>query len=128
MRELLLGLTVNRWVLLIILLGIVYVLGMFIDAVPITIIILPIFWPIVVALDFNLMWFCLLFTLDLLCGTITPPFGMTLFYFKGLNIPNVSMMDIYRSILPYVIILTAVLVLVTAFPVLGTWLPGQMIK
>jgi len=66
--------------------------------------------------------------MDLLIGIMTPPFGMVLFFFKGLNIPGVTMMDIYRSIIPYVLIMTVVMIIVFLVPELAVWLPTQMIK
>jgi len=128
LRDLLLALTVSPLVIVIGILALVYILGMFIDATPIAVIFLPIFYPIVNALGFDMLWFGLLFTMDLLVGVMTPPFGMVLFYFKGLNIPGVTMMDIYRSIIPYVLIMTLVMILLFLVPELAVWLPNQMIQ
>jgi len=128
LRELLLALPVSRWAIVVGILFLVFILGMFIDATPITVIFLPIFYPIVMALGFDLLWFGLLFTMDLLVGIMTPPFGMVLFYFKGLNLPGVTMMDIYRAIVPFFLIMMLVMVLVFFIPDLAVWLPNQMIK
>ena len=128
LRDLLLALTVSPLAIVIGILALVYILGMFIDATPIAVVFLPIFYPIVNALGFDMLWFGLLFTMDLLVGVMTPPFGMVLFYFKGLNIPGVTMMDIYRSIIPYVLIMTLVMILLFLVPELAVWLPNQMIQ
>lgn len=128
MGELLTRLAVNRWVILIGILTLVFFLGMFIDVAPITVIFLPVFAPVISALGFDLLWFGLVFTMDLLIGIMTPPFGMVLFYFKGLNIPDMTMMDIYRAIIPYVIIMMVGMVLVLIFPQIALWLPNTMIK
>ncbi len=127
-KDLLTGAEVSRWVILASMLGLVFFMGMFMDDVPITVIFLPIFFPIAKALGFDLLWFVFLFSLDEVIGLITPPFGMVLFYFKGLNIQGVTMMDIYRSIFPYVLIAIGVMLLVIFFPPLALWLPGTMIK
>lgn len=126
-KDLLTGAEVSRWVILASMLGLVFFMGMFMDDVPITVIFLPIFFPIAKALGFDLLWFVFLFSLDEVIGLITPPFGMVLFYFKGLNIQGVTMMDIYRSIFPYVLIAIGVLLLVILFPSLALWLPSTMI-
>lgn len=126
-KELLTGAEVSRWVILGSMLGLVFFMGMFMDDIPITVIFLPIFFPIAKTLGFDLLWFVFLFSLDEVIGLITPPFGMVLFYFKGLNIPGVTMMDIYRSIFPYVLISIGVLLLVILFPPLALWLPSTMI-
>lgn len=125
-KDILLGLEVNRWVVLIGILGMVFIMGMFMDDTPIIVIFLPIFLPIVGALGFDTFWFAFVFTMDCLIGIMTPPFGMVLFYFKGLNIPGVTMMDIYRSIIPYVFVMVAVMILCVVFPPLAMWLPGTM--
>lgn len=126
-KDLLTGAEVSRWVILASMLGLVFFMGMFMDDVPITVIFLPIFFPIAKALGFDLLWFVFLFSLDEVIGLITPPFGMVLFYFKGLNIQGVTMMDIYRSIFPYVLIAIGVMLLVILFPPLALWLPSTMI-
>ena len=126
-RDLLTGLEVSRWVVLGGMLGLVFMMGMFMDDCPITVIFLPIFFPIAKALGFDPLWFVFLFSLDEVIGLITPPFGMCLFYFKGLSIPGVTMMDIYRAIFPYVLISVVVLLLCIVFPPLATWLPSTMI-
>ena len=128
LRDLLLALQVSPYVIVIGILVLVLILGMFIDATPIAVIFLPIFYPIILALGVDLLWFGLLFTMDLLVGIMTPPFGMVLFYFKGLNIPGVTMMDIYRAIIPFFLIMMAVMVLVFFLPELAVWLPNMMIK
>jgi len=126
-KDLLTGADVSRWVILGGMLGLVFMMGMFMDDCPITVIFLPIFYPIIKTLGFNPLWFVFLFSLDEVIGLITPPFGMVLFYFKGLNIPGVTMMDIYRSIFPYVLISIGILLLAIIFPPLVLWLPNTMI-
>ena len=127
LRDLVVALPISRWFILITILGLVYILGMFIDIIPISIITLPVFFPIIIALGFDPLWFCLLFLIDLLIGIMTPPFGMILFYFKGLNIPGVTMMDIYRNVVPYFLILLGVMILCIIFPKIVTWLPRVMV-
>ena len=126
-KELILGLEVNRWIIVVGILSLVFVMGMFMDDAPIIIIFLPIFIPIVGELGFDLFWFGFVFALDTLIGIVTPPFGMILFYFKGLNIPGVTMMDIYRSVIPFVFIMVAVLITCVLFPQIAVWLPSTMI-
>jgi tripartite ATP-independent transporter DctM subunit len=106
----------------------VLIMGMFIDATPITVIFLPIFYPIVSQLGFDMVWFGLMFTMAIIVGIMTPPFGMVLFYFKGLNLPGVTMGDIFRAIVPFFSIMIVVLVLVFFVPSLATWLPEHMIR
>jgi len=122
------GMVANRWVTLFAMLFIVFIMGMFMDPTPITIICIPIFMPIVRTLGFDPLWFGLIFTMDLLIGFITPPFGLNMFYFKGLNHPGVTMTDIYRSTLPFVLLMIIAWIICIVFPPIATWLPGTMIK
>jgi len=122
------GLEISRWLVLGVMLGIIIIMGMFMDAVPITIITLPIFMPVARALGFDDLWFGLVYTVGLLIGFLTPPFGMAMFYFKGLGYPEVTMMDIYRSCLPYVGLFIVAWIIIIMFPPIATWLPSMMIK
>jgi tripartite ATP-independent transporter DctM subunit len=118
----------NRWFVLILMLIIVYLMGMFMDATAIAIICIPIFAPIVLELGFDMLWFGFIFTMDMLIGFITPPFGVNLFYFKGLGHPGVTMTDVYRSVLPYVALITIAWILCIVYPPIAIWLPGKMIN
>jgi len=120
------GLPLGPMGIIIVMMAIVFIMGMFIDPMGIVMITLPIFIPISTALGFDPLWFGLIFTMNLLVGYLTPPFGINLFYFKGLGYAEVSMMDIYRSIIPYVIVMLIVLVLCIIFPELLLWLPNKM--
>jgi len=126
--EILTGVSASRWVILTIMLVIVYLMGMLMDATAIAIICIPLFIPIVRELGFDPLWFGLIFTMDMIIGYITPPFGIDAFYFKGLGHPGVTMLDIYKSVLPFVIIITMVWVVCIIFPAISTWLPGTMVK
>jgi TRAP-type mannitol/chloroaromatic compound transport system permease large subunit len=126
--EILIAEEANRWFVLILMLVIVYIMGMFMDATAIAIICIPIFAPIVLELGFDMLWFGFIFTMDMLIGFITPPFGVNLFYFKGLGHPGVTMTDVYRSVLPYVLLITIAWILCIIFPPIATWLPGKMIN
>lgn len=124
----LIGSMANRWVVLAMMLGIVFIMGMFVDSTPITIICVPMFIPIVRALGFDPLWFGLIFTMDLLLGFMTPPFGVALFYFKGIGLPGVSIEDVYRACIPFVILMVIAWILCIIFPPIAIWLPNQMIK
>jgi TRAP-type mannitol/chloroaromatic compound transport system permease large subunit len=82
--------------------------------------------PVVESLGFNPLWFCLLFTINGISGYISPPFGMNLFYMKGIVPKDISMEVIYRSVIPYVLILVIVMVLCFIFPEILLWLPEMM--
>jgi len=114
--------------ILIMMMVIAFILGMLMDASAIIMICVPIFMPIVHGLGYDSLWFALLFTINMIIGYISPPFGMNLFYLKGIVPPYISTADIYRSAWPYVALQVLVLIVAIAWPPLCLWLPNIMIK
>jgi tripartite ATP-independent transporter DctM subunit len=121
--DLLLGMDVNEYVILAIMMAVVFMMGMFIDWAAILLVVVPIFTPIAMDLDFNPLWFAMLICINLQTSFLTPPFGYALFYFKGVAPPEYSMGDIYKGILPFVAIQVVGLAIFIAFPQIITWLP-----
>ena len=119
----LLGMDVSPYVVLFIMMAVVFMLGMFIDWAAILLVVVPIFTPIALDLDFNPLWFAMLICINLQTSFLTPPFGYALFYFKGVAPPEYTMGDIYRGIMPFVIIQLIGLALMVSFPEIITWLP-----
>ncbi|MFU8858323.1 MAG: TRAP transporter large permease [Deferrisomatales bacterium] len=120
----LLGMEVSRYVVLAIMMAVVFLLGMFIDWAAILLVVVPIFTPIAMNLDFNPLWFAMLVCVNLQTSFLTPPFGYALFYFKGVAPSEVTMGDIYRGILPFVGLQLIGLILLVLFPGIITWLPS----
>jgi tripartite ATP-independent transporter DctM subunit len=118
-------LTADPYVLLFSMMLIVFVLCMFIDQIAIMLIIVPIVKPIVAALGFDPIWFWTLILINLTVGGITPPFGYTMFAFKG-GAPEVLLSDIYSSVWPFVLLFIAVAVLIVFFPAITTFLPNKL--
>jgi TRAP-type mannitol/chloroaromatic compound transport system permease large subunit len=106
--------------------GRLFVLGCFIDPLGIMMITLPVFQPLLGRLDVNLLWFGILFTVNMELSYITPPFGFNLFYMKSVVPSGITMGDIYRSIIPYVFIEIIMIGILIAQPELVLWLPGLM--
>jgi tripartite ATP-independent transporter DctM subunit len=106
-------------------LGILLILGCFIDQISMLMIGVPIFMPVIVALGYEPLWYGTLFILAITVGYITPPFGMLFFVVKGV-VPDISMGTIYRSAYPYVVLAIMVIILIILSPKLVTWLPGLM--
>lgn len=121
--DLLLGMDVNDYVILAIMMGVVFMMGMFIDWAAILLVVVPIFTPIASDLGFNPLWFAMLVCVNLQTSFLTPPFGYALFYFKGVAPPEYSMGDIYKGILPFVLIQIIGLGVMIFFPEIITWLP-----
>ena len=115
----------------------VFLLGFFLDWIEISLIILPLLGPVIANLDLqvngfgivdypNLVWFALLVAVTLQTSFLTPPVGFALFYLKGVCPPGVALTDIYRGVIPFIILQLVALTLVFLFPELVTWLPAQV--
>ena len=102
------------------------ILGMFIDGIAISMICIPIFVPVLQSFSIDPLWFMLLFVIASVAGFITPPFGVNLFYMKGIVSSDVNMVEIYRGTLPFILIKLAALLICVVFPWLLTYLPNLM--
>ncbi len=105
---------------------ILIVLGMFIGSVPMILITIPIFFPIINALGLNEIWFALLMLINMEMAMTTPPFGMILFVMKGVAPSGTTMGDIYRAGIPFLVCDFIVILLIIVFPVLALWLPSLL--
>jgi len=121
--DVLLGMDVNRFVVFAIMMAVVFFMGMFIDWAAILLVVVPIFTPIAMDLDFNPLWFAMMICINLQTSFLTPPFGYSLFYFKGVAPPEYAMGDIYKGILPFVTIQLIGLALMVFFPQIIIYLP-----
>ena len=121
--DVLLGMDVNRFVVFGIMMAVVFFMGMFIDWAAILLVVVPIFTPIAMDLDFNPLWFAMMICINLQTSFLTPPFGYSLFYFKGVAPPEYTMGDVYRGILPFVMIQIFALATMIFFPQIITYLP-----
>lgn len=105
---------------------IMLLLGFIIDEFIIVLMCAPIFTPIAVSLGFDPIWFGILMILNIEIAVQTPPYGFALFYLKGIAPPGITMLDIYRSVTPFVLIKLLVLIIVMFNPELVTWLPDKI--
>jgi TRAP-type C4-dicarboxylate transport system permease large subunit len=102
------------------------VMGTFLDDTAMLIIVAPLFVPLVIALGFNPIWYGVLYVLTCQIAYITPPFGYNLFLMRAMAPAEVSLIDIYKSIIPFVLIMVLGLILVIVFPQIALWLPEQV--
>ena len=105
---------------------VVFVAGFFIDFIEITFILVPVAYPLFLLLEVDLLWVGVLIAINLQTSFLTPPFGFSLFYLKGVAPPEVRTIDIYRGIIPYVAIQLVGLGLVYFVPEVATWLPRML--
>lgn len=120
---LILDLEWNRWVIITVMLAILALMGMVLETTGIIMITAPIFAPVAVQLGFDPIWFGILFIVLMEMGFLTPPFGYNLFYLKGVAPKDVTMNELYRSIIPFVLIMIFAVALMMIFPGIITWLP-----
>ena len=120
------ALPVSPWLILVGMQLVVLVMGCFMDSVSIMLITVPLFFPVVRTMGFDPAWFAIVTVVNVELGLITPPFGLNLFVLKGVCPPDITLGDIYRGILPFILLNILALAIVMAFPPLATWLPGLM--
>ncbi len=113
--------------MILVLIFIVYViLGAFIDSISIMILTLPVMIPVVQSFGFDLIWFGVVSTIAVEMGLLTPPFGMVVFVMKSTIGGGIAVEDIFKGIVPFLLMMILLLALLVAFPVLVTWLPSHM--
>ena len=129
-EHLILSAGLTSWQLLILLMGITFMLGFFLDWIEITLIVLPVFAPLITGLDFGdhvaskdiVFWFLVLMAINLQTSFLTPPFGFALFYLKGIAPREVKIQEIYKGIIPFVLLQLGGLILVMWKPNVALWL------
>ena len=128
MENLLLSIPGGRYAVLFTMQAVFFILGCILDPAGIIMICTPVFVPVIESLGFDPLWFGILFIMNMEMGYLTPPFGFNLFYMKAIVPPGVTMMDIYRSIVPFVALQGLGLIIVIIFPEIALWLPARMIQ
>ena len=104
----------------------IFFLGFFLDFIQIVFLIIPIIGPIILQMNIDPLWFGILIAINLQTSFLTPPFGFALFYFRGIAPNTIKTLDIYKGVIPFVIIQILVLLLIVKFPQLALWLPEKI--
>ena len=118
-------------------LAIIFLLGFILDWIEITLIILPLIAPVISALQISidgygvidnpeLVWFVMMVAVTLQTSFLTPPVGFALFYLKGVCPPEIKLTDIYKGVMPFIMLQLVGLALIIAFPALVTWFPAAV--
>ena len=102
------------------------VMGMFLDDTAMLVIVAPLYVPLIITLGFDPIWYGVLYTITCQIAYMTPPFGYNLFLMRAMAPKEITLMDIYRSIIPFVLVMTLALILVMAFPQIALWLPDYI--
>ncbi len=113
----------NPWMILILMQLSFLLMGTFLDDTAMLVIVAPLYVPLVDALGFDLIWYGVLYTITTQIAYMTPPFGYNLFLMRAMAPPEISLRDIYASILPFVGVMMIALILLMKFPQLALWLP-----
>ena len=119
--------SLGKWGMVGIMMFIVFLMGFLIDWIAIVYITFPIFLPIAAELGFNPIWFIIMIAVNLQVSFLTPPFGYALFYMKTTVPPEIKLIDIYRAIVPFVLLQLLSLAILWVFPQFATWLPSVII-
>lgn len=125
----------DSWTILLALMLLVFFLGFFFEWIEITMIVLPIFMPIIPLLDFGthvqssdvVIWIAILVAINLQTSFLTPPFGITLFYMRGCLPESLPMGSIYKGVIPFVILQLLAVLAIALFPSLALWLPSAVL-
>lgn len=126
-QELITGLPFGKWGILAIFMGVIFIAGFFLDFFEIVFIFVPILAPIMVTIGVDPLWLAVLIAVNLQTSFLTPPFGFSLFYLKGVAPAGVETTDIYKGIIPFVIIQLIAMAILCLVPETVTWLPSVVL-
>ena len=116
----------SPWIILILMQLSFILMGTFLDDTAMLVIVAPLYVPLVGALGFDLIWYGVLYTITTQIAYMTPPFGYNLFLMRAMAPPEITLHDIYSSILPFVLVMVFALITIMAFPEITLWLPGYV--
>jgi len=117
----------HAWELIFLLLGIAFLAGFVLDWISILLIFIPIFMPLVTGAGFNPVWFCILFLIVIQTSYLTPPLAPAIFYLRGIAPPSITLLDMYKGVLPFILLQLLTLGIIMAFPQTVLWLPSQLL-
>lgn len=122
-QDIMRGLDMEPWLLIVVMLLIVFILGCFLDWTGIVLLSFPILLPIVQEMGISLLWFVVLVAVVLQTSFLTPPFGYALFYLRAITPPSVKTTEIITGVIPFIFLVILMCILIAIFPNLVTWLP-----
>jgi len=113
---------------MIVVMALMFVMGFFLDTIEILFIVVPIVGPVLLKFGFDPIWLGIMIAVNLQTSFLTPPLGYALFYLRSVAPPEVTTMHIYRGVIPFVILQLVMLVILSYFPILATWLPHVIFR
>ncbi|MFT4926124.1 MAG: tripartite ATP-independent transporter DctM subunit [Phenylobacterium sp.] len=109
---------------LLLVMTVIFLLGFILDFIEITFVVVPIVGPVLLAMGFDPVWLGVMIAINLQTSFLTPPFGFALFYLRGVTPPEIKTTDIYKGVIPFIIMQLLLMVMLTIWPSIATWLPG----
>ncbi len=125
LTEFLLSLEMNRYLILAMVMGMIFLLGWPLEWVPIVMIVVPIILPLIEALGFNLTWFAILVAVNLQTAWLSPPVALSAYFLKGV-VPEWDLKDIYMGMMQFMVLQVIGLIIIIAFPKIVLWLPAVL--
>ena len=125
LTDFLLGLEINKYLILFIVMAMIFLLGWPLEWVPIVLIIIPIILPLIESLGFNLTWFAILVAVNLQTAWLSPPVALSAYFLKGV-VPEWDLKDIYIGMMQFMVIQVIGLILIVIFPQIALWLPNYI--
>ena len=116
------------WMLLSLMMSIIFIAGFFLDWISIVLIFVPLFTPLVVAAGFDPVWFLVLFLILIQTSYLTPPMAPAIFYLRAVAPDEITIRDMYRGVMPFIVLQCVALLMVMVFPAIVTYLPSVMLK
>lgn len=127
MRELIALASLSDFSTLLLILLIAFIAGFALDLVSVILILVPISMPIIRALGFDPVWFCILFLVVIQTSYLTPPMAPSIFYLRAISPPEIKLSHMYRGVVPFIALQLVTLILVLAFPQIALWMPSQLV-
>lgn len=121
-------LNLHTWALLFLMLAICFAAGFVLDWISILLIFIPIFMPLVKTAGFNPVWFCILFLIIIQTSYLTPPMAPAIFYLRGISPPSITLLDMYKGVIPFILLQLLTLIIVMVFPETVLWLPAKLLS
>lgn len=121
------GLALGPWGVLLLVLGLAFIAGFFLDWISIVLILVPTFTPVLRAQNVDLVWFCILFLIVIQTSYLTPPMAPAIFYLRGISPPEMTIQHMYRGVVPFIVLQVVCLAIVMAFPQTVLWLPAKLL-
>jgi TRAP-type mannitol/chloroaromatic compound transport system permease large subunit len=108
-------------------LSISFIAGFFLDWISVLLIFIPVFIPLVVGFGFDPVWFCILFLIVIQTSYLTPPMAPAIFYLRGISPPEITLQDMFKGVIPFIVLQILTLGIVAAYPPLVLWLPTKLL-